>query len=62
MNEMRCYVAERYSSNSWKEKVERMSENQVTALWYKFQKQPKKTEKADDAKKAHQLSFSDFGL
>ena len=63
MNEMRRFVSERYPNDNWKDKVERMPENQVMALYYKFMAEPKKKEtKAGVAEEAHQLSFADFGL
>lgn len=63
MNEMRRFVGEQYKTDSWKQKVEWMPENQIMALYYKFMAEPKKKEtKAGVAEKAHQLSFADFGL
>lgn len=62
MNEMRRFVGEQYKTDVWKQKVERMPENQVMALYYKFQAKPKAKMAGVASSEAHQLSFSDFGL
>lgn len=62
MNGMRRFVTEQYKTDSWKQKVERMPENQVMALYYKFQGKPKVKMAGVASSEAHQLSFFDFGL
>lgn len=62
MNEMRRFVSEQYKTDSWKQKVKQMPENQVMALYYKFQGKPKTKVAGVASSEAHQLSFSDFGL
>jgi len=66
ISEMRTYLYSKYWGKKWKDKVDRMGETQVIAVWSSFQKKAqekiqKKNEKklTEEQKKVTQLGLFD---
>lgn len=52
INEMRTYLYSKYWGKKWKDKVDRMSETQVIAIWISFQKRSQeKLQKKEEQKR-----------
>lgn len=58
--QMRKMVSDCYDSETWKNKIKKMSDTQVVALYYSFLKRDKFAQKEKRDNSVHQMTVEDY--